>query len=304
MNRFLLSIILFAAPIIAAAQPTPAQLDRIAASVEAGNLAEAKIRTETLLEVYPGDLALNEIQRLLREKHTTPPSSAPLPAPVAPPAPPAPVPKIPRPSLNAWLGDWTAEATVDTALPPSGQIEEQRHRVQTRVTLTVQPDGNNATITLHGECRDDYRSHFTDGKSAFHVRRHVKYDVPGRLTTQDITVSNTGEGVSLRDIDFEEAARVMIKPTYVAKMNFYEKYILKRHAFSNDYTTLTLWIGATDNYEGAKEVEVTLEFTLNPVAESLTLSVDACLSFTQYTKATVPSIIALEKVKPFVEAKP
>ncbi len=50
------------------AQPTPAQLDRIVALVESGELTEAKIRVETLLEVYPDDPQLKQMSTLLAQQ--------------------------------------------------------------------------------------------------------------------------------------------------------------------------------------------------------------------------------------------
>jgi hypothetical protein len=56
---------------LACAQPTSAQFERIASLVEDGQFEEAQIRTETLLEFYPSDPALIEIQSLLRTKAIT-----------------------------------------------------------------------------------------------------------------------------------------------------------------------------------------------------------------------------------------
>ncbi len=84
------------------AQPTPAQLDHLAALVEADKLEEAKIRTETLLEIFPDDPALTEIQRLLLARSATLPKPKPeTPTPARPPVP--------------EVLDWEDQNEIDTA---------------------------------------------------------------------------------------------------------------------------------------------------------------------------------------------
>ncbi len=89
------------------AAPPPEQLERIATLVEAGRLHEAAIRTETLLELYPEDPALTEIQSLL---HATTAPPAPPPAPAHPSAF---VPEVLHPDDQAEIDRTTRE--VDEA---------------------------------------------------------------------------------------------------------------------------------------------------------------------------------------------
>jgi hypothetical protein len=299
--RLLFTVILFMLCLLSeaplAGQAINSQLEHIAQLVESGREEEARIRTETLLEVYPDDQSLIEIRQLLAQKKYTDTSLALDSASSVLP----PVPEVLTPSLKTWLGHWIAEANVDSIGPSGqGQIETNFQRVRALVILSLELVDDTTVVSLEGQCWDDGRIHYTDGKSAFHQRRYMKYRIPGQLTVQDTSVNGSWGNPNLRNILFDEAYRLANQPLtiqqiFVDREHFRENYKLKRHAFSQDYTTLRLWIGATESYQQAEEVEVVLEFTLNPLAQSITLSSDACLSFSQYTNSTVPSISKLEK---------
>lgn len=100
------------------AQPTPAQLEHIATLVESGKVTEAKIHTETLLEVFPDDPQLKQMAALLAQRAKDKPT---------PP---------PNPALDRIRSALTEPAKITPAPPPAAPEIAPMERLEIQTVLT------------------------------------------------------------------------------------------------------------------------------------------------------------------------